>query len=101
MAELDVGAAGHHLPQVSQPRICTHALRGSGQAKPDPTALLQKAGQRYIVDAGSTDPIEPAGGFERRPSHEHAASCRGRSSAGTVDAGERVELGKEVDEGRS
>jgi hypothetical protein len=62
--------------------------------------LLQKPGQRAIVDNGTSNGFQPSGAFQSFCSHEHAAPGRsGGRAPGIANPGWRVEREKEIQEG--
>src|SRR5258707_4274515 len=100
MAELRVGGARDHPPNIAEPWITAQASRLGGETEPDRTTRLDPAGEGAIVDQRAADAGDPADAVERGAAHQHAAPGRPRGApAPVVHPCERIELGAEEDEG--
>src|SRR6266545_2597507 len=103
VAELGVGAAGDHVPQIGQLRVRAVAGHVLAEAEPEAPAepAAEELAERDVVDAGTPDALQPTGVGERLAAHQHAAAGRrGGPALRAVDPAEWVQHREEVDERR-
>ena len=101
MAQLHIGRARHHAPDIGKPRIDPDGARQTRMAEPDRSARFHRRRQRHVVDQRAADGGDAADAIERLPADQHCATGRGRGGAPRrVDPGERIQQSEQIGEGR-
>ena len=101
IAQLHVGGARHHPPDVGEARIGPHRACQRRVAEPDAAAALHRRRQRHVVDQFAPHRLDPADPRQRAAAQQDRAAGRGcRGAQRIVHPGERIEQLEEEHESR-
>ncbi len=77
VAQLDIGGAGHHAPDVGNRGIWPDRAGQGRMTKPDPAALLDRGRQRHVVDQCPRHAFHPANSVQRPLADQDRSPGRG------------------------